>query len=437
MRAFACSHCGQLLFFENSHCLRCGTTLGFVHEELALRSIESIAWNRYRTIDAESTGHARRYKRCARASLAACNWLLNAEDSHELCASCRLTSSTPALHSDTELRAFAQTESAKRRLLYQMYDLGLPIVTRDQDASRGLAFVLAFRSEAQRVTTGHLRGVITLDLRECDNVHRERLRHQFGEPYRTLLGHFRHEIGHYYWDVLIEGRRDQARFRTLFGDERTDYREALKRNYEAGSPRWSSRHVSAYAAAHPWEDWAETFAHYLPIRDTLQTAANFGLRVSPSARTIAPLGGKLSARATEAVAELDFDQVVNEWLPLTYAFNAANRSMGKEDLYPFVLAPAVIEKLSFVHDIVRFVELEEFSKLRQSEPAPDTAEAASHEVDAADSLVDDAMHAAREEALACETSDSDERESETASQAPLGAEDRQRAHPGRDVEHAA
>jgi hypothetical protein len=353
MRAFACSHCGQLLFFENSHCLRCGSALGFEPEQLELKVIEPLARDRYRL----SEGGRARYKSCARTHLASCNWLLDADDPEELCIACRLTPNAPSLRSDEELRAFAQAESNKRRLMYQLYDLGLPVRSREEDPKRGLEFVLAFRSEDEPVLTGHLDGVITLDLSECDNVHRERLRHEFGEPYRTLLGHFRHEIGHYYWNVLIEGRPVQERFRTLFGDERVDYAEALRRNYERPRGYWQQRHVSAYAASHPWEDWAETFAHYLHIRDTLQTAANFGLRVAPAAKTIPPAGGKLSARASEDVWQEDFDAVVAEWLPLTYAFNAANRSMGKEDLYPFVLAPAVIEKLSFVHDLVRDVQL--------------------------------------------------------------------------------
>ncbi|HEX5660354.1 MAG TPA: putative zinc-binding peptidase [Polyangiales bacterium] len=371
MRAFACSHCGQLLFFENSHCLRCGAGLGFEPEQLELKVIEPRSHGRYRL----SEGGRARYKRCARTHLASCNWLLDADDPEELCRACRLTPHAPPLRQDDQLRAFAQAESNKRRLMYQLYDLGLPVLTREEDPKRGLEFVLAFRSDEEPVMTGHLDGVITLDLSECDDVHRERMRHEFGEPYRTLLGHFRHEIGHYYWNVLIEGRAVRERFRTLFGDETIDYGEALRRNYEDPVHYWSQRHVSAYASSHPWEDWAETFAHYLHIRDTLQTAANFGLRVTPAAQTIPPAGGKLSARASEDVMRGDFDAVVAEWLPLTYAFNAANRSMGKEDLYPFVLAPAVIEKLSFVHELVRDVQLG-VELLDVSEELPDEADEA-------------------------------------------------------------
>lgn len=352
MRSFACFHCGQLLFFENSHCLRCGAALGFVPSRLALCAIDLVRGSTYRVAGQED---GQLYRRCARAQLAACNWLVQ-EGEGEVCESCRLTALAPKLRDDGDLQAFAKAEAAKRRLVYQLLDLRLPVVTREQDEQRGLRFVLGFRTQDEPIMTGHMHGVISMDLSECDNVHRERLRAQFGEPYRTLLGHFRHEIGHYYWEVLVDKTPELARFRELFGDERADYASALARNYQGPMQGdWTQQHVSAYAASHPWEDWAETFAHYLHIRDTLQTAAHFGLHVSPSAPTIPPAGGKLTAHATEEIARRDFASVIAEWLPLTYAFNAANRSMGKEDLYPFVLAPRVIEKLGFVHDLVRDV----------------------------------------------------------------------------------
>ena len=136
------------------------------------------------------------------------------------------------------------------------------------------------------MVTGHADGVITLDLAESDDVHRERRRAELGEPYRTLLGHFRHEIGHYYWPILVERAGALERCRALFGDERADYGEALERHYADGPPAdWAERHVSAYATMHPWEDWAETFAHYLHIRDTLQTAGGVRRSSSPAPRT--------------------------------------------------------------------------------------------------------------------------------------------------------
>lgn len=350
MRSFACATCGQLLFFENSHCLRCGAMLGFIPEQLALKVLEETRSGSLRVLDEPA---ADGFRRCARSLLAACNWLVSEPD-QELCVSCRLTAAAPELRRDGDLQAFAKAEAAKRRLIYQLLDLRLPYASRAEDPVRGLGFVFGFRSDAAPVMTGHLDGLITLDLSECDNAHRERLRAAFGEPYRTLLGHFRHEIGHYYWNVLIAETPKLARFREQFGDERESYGDALERNYQNPlSFNWTEQYVSAYAASHPWEDWAETFAHYLHIRDTLQTAATFGLHVSPSAPAVAPAFGKLATRASEDIAQSDFATVIAEWLPLTYAFNAANRSMGKEDLYPFVLAKPAIDKLAFVHELVR------------------------------------------------------------------------------------
>jgi len=382
MRSFACAHCGQLLFFENTYCLRCGAELGFIPDRLSLCTIESVAGRGYRVHGDHGERGPRgtviqpvTYKRCSRAQLAACNWLLADDEGSDLCSSCRLTITALKLRNDADLQAYAKAEGAKRRLIYQLLDLGLPIVTRTDDPARGLAFELAFRSDAEPILTGHLNGVISVDLSECDNSHRERLRELFGEPYRTLLGHFRHEIGHYYWKVLIEGRSKEADFRERFGDERADYATAIERNYQGSKRDWTQRFVSAYAASHPWEDWAETFSHYLHIRDTLQTAAHFGLRVSPRAPTIPPLGGKLSARASEEIAQHDFESVIAEWLPLTYAFNAANRSMGKDDLYPFVLAATVIDKLAFVHDLVRDIGA---SSRLAAEQVPDHADLIDH-----------------------------------------------------------
>jgi hypothetical protein len=227
-------------------------------------------------------------------------------------------------------------------LLYQLRDLGLPIGDE-------LAFDL-LSSRGGPVTTGHADGVITIDLAESDDAQRERRRTDLGEPYRTLLGHFRHEIGHYYWPMLIERTDGLESWRQLFGDERRDYGSALKRHYEDGPPEdWAERYVSTYATMHPWEDWAETFAHYLHIRDTLQTASAYRMIV---AGPVEAADESLIAVPVDDPGARGFDEIVEEWLPLTYALNAINRSMGQDDLYPFTLAPTVIEKLAFVHDAV-------------------------------------------------------------------------------------
>lgn len=170
------------------------------------------------------------------------------------------------------------------------------------------------------------------------------------EPYRTLLGHFRHEVGHHYWERLVRDGVWHEAFRETFGDERRDYAEALSAHYAGGPPAdWQQRFVSGYAAAHPWEDFAETWAHYLHMVDTLETAAAFGLRLAPAAGSAS---GLVLSIGFEPCRQRDFDALVGAWLPLTYAVNSLNHSMGQPDLYPFVLAPTVQGKLRFVHGLV-------------------------------------------------------------------------------------
>jgi hypothetical protein len=436
MRSFACAKCGQLLFFENSHCLRCGAMLGFIPEQLSLQVIEDTRNDGLRVLSQGTAVDS--YKRCARSLLAACNWLVS-EPEQELCVSCRLTAAAPELRRDDDLQAFAKAEAAKRRLIFQLLDLRLPYISRSEDPLSGLGFVFGFRSDATPIMTGHLDGLITLDLTECDNAHRERLRAAFGEPYRTLLGHFRHEIGHYFWNLLIADSDVISKFRKQFGDEQESYTDALERNYQQPlSFNWSDNYVSAYAASHPWEDWAETFAHYLHIRDTLQTAATFGLHVSPSAPAVAPLDGKLATRACEDVAQRDFASVIAEWLPLTYAFNAANRSMGKEDLYPFVLAKTVIDKLAFVHQVVRDTA-DTAVALREARLAA-VAERAALEAAACEAALlaasveskSDADASSRHEAMLCDGSLRDA-DSTHASDAGLLLEASVEADPARDT----
>jgi hypothetical protein len=305
------------VFFENTACLRCGSALGFDAGARELVTLSTVA------------------ARCANLEAAGCNWL--AARRGELCTSCRLTRTRPADDDPEALERFRVAEAAKRWLLFELFELGLPVESwREREG--GLAFEL-LSSERAPVTTGHADGVITLDVAESDAAHREALREQLGEPYRTVLGHLRHEVGHYYWPLLVPEGPARERCRELFGDEREDYGAALERHYESGPPGdWSERFVSAYATMHPWEDWAETFAHCLHIWDTLQTAGAYGVNVR-GAGDPAPDGG-------------DFQGLLEDWLPLTYALNALSRSMGRDDLYPFVLAAPVVDKLAFVHERV-------------------------------------------------------------------------------------
>ena len=336
MRDFICPNCGQHLAFENSVCLSCGSRLGFSLDKMAFLVIASGE-------DSEHGGavDASEYQLCANLHAAKCNWLVEVAPVRRLCQSCVLTRTRPS-DSDTDaMAAFAGAEKAKRRLIAELHELKLPIVGRDADPQYGLAFDL-LSSALEQVFTGHEDGLITLDLAEGDDVHREQLRVEMDEPYRTLLGHFRHEVGHYYFYRLIGTNQGYLqRFNDLFGDPDTDYQAALDRHYSQGaSPGWKQNYVSSYATMHPAEDWAETFAHYLHIRDTLDTAAAF---------SFAPANATFDRRQ---LGPSGFDTIIEMWLPLAWSLNMVNRSMGKDDLYPFVLPVPVLEKMRFIHTVI-------------------------------------------------------------------------------------
>jgi len=336
VRDFLCPTCGQHLTFENSVCLSCGSRLGFSLADTALLVIgsgEESAQTGF--VDADTFGL------CANLHLAECNWLVEKNAGTGLCVACALTRTRPGDDDLDALAAFAGAEKAKRRLIAELCELKLPIIGRDEDPEYGLAFDL-LSSAHQKVFTGHDNGLITLDLAEGDDVHREQLRIAMDEPYRTLLGHFRHEVGHYYFYRLVSTSEDYTkRFRELFGDPDADYQAALDRHYQNGPPAgWEGDYVSSYATMHPAEDWAETFAHYLHIRDTLDTAAAFSF--APAAATF----------ERKVLGPSGFDQMIDMWLPLSWALNMINRSMGKQDLYPFVLPAPVLEKMRFIYTIV-------------------------------------------------------------------------------------
>jgi hypothetical protein len=355
VRTFACEVCGARVAFENTACLTCGSALGF---SLSARRVVVL-----RSVTRVGTGPAREYqlgagtpveRPCANEQVAGCNWLAAEGDAGGLCLSCRLTRTRPSDSDEAGLAAFVRAEAAKRRLVYQLLDLGLPVLPWMDDREHGLAVDL-LSSRDRSVVTGHANGVITLDLAEGDDPHREAVRIKLNEAYRTLLGHLRHESGHYYWDQLVGTPEKVHDFRELFGDERASYSDAIARHYDQGPPPgWESDYVSAYATMHPWEDWAETFAHYLHLRDLLQTANSYGLavrrRVGDGQAAGVPAGGLDTLDDLDTVgAEQGVGALVDRWLPLSYALNAVNRSLGKDDLYPFVLTPPVIAKLDAVH----------------------------------------------------------------------------------------
>lgn len=336
MRDFTCPNCGQHLAFENSVCLSCGSSVGFSPDDLAFLVIAPDAEDVHPGAVAASE-----YELCANLHLAQCNWLVRVQPGRALCASCQLTRTRPADSDSAALSAFALAEQAKRRLLVELYELNLPVVTREQDPVSGLVFDL-LSSATEPVSTGHHNGVITLDLAEGDAVYRERVRVQLAEPYRTLLGHFRHEIGHYYFYLLVAPSAERLQqFTELFGDSDADYSEARDRHYHRGPEAgWEEDYVSAYAAMHPAEDWAETFAHYLHVRSILDTAAAFGF---------APANATYQRKV---LGPSGFDTIIEMWLPLAWSLNMVNRAIGKPDLYPFVLPAPVLQKMRFVHDVV-------------------------------------------------------------------------------------
>ncbi len=352
MKLFECQVCGQTLYFENTRCESCGHRLGYVAEEQELFAVErtggrdSFAWQIAGKPD-------RGFRLCKNAEYDVCNWLVPAGQHDLFCRACRHNHLVPDLAKPSNRDLWRLMEIAKHRLVYALIELRLPLVTRAEDSREGLMFdFLEDPAVGRKVMTGHDLGNITIGIAEADDAERERRRKSMHEPYRTLLGHFRHEIGHYYWDRLVRNAPAIDAFRRMFGDEREDYNAAVQRHYNEGAPsNWRERYVSAYATSHPWEDFAETFAHYLHIVDTLETAEAFGVTVHP----------KAISQADALSAEVDFqpyftqsiEPLVNVWVPLTFALNSLNRSMGLGDLYPFILPPAVIEKLGFIHDLVR------------------------------------------------------------------------------------
>ena len=301
------------------------------------------------------------YTRCLNLlTPAACNWLVPVEDRFGqggLCNACRLNRTIPNLNDPLYPNnglLWGRVERAKRRLVSALITLGLPVASRlAEDPRRGLMFdFLRSPDNGRHVMMGHNDGLITLNVNEADDATREAVREALDEPYRTLLGHLRHEVGHYYWYRLVAGTSWMSGFRQLFGNETLDYAASLRRNYREGPPvDWQLHHVSAYASAHPWEDWAECWAHYLHMRDSLDTALSFGLSTNRAQLEFTPftLDTLYEPHHPEAGHFLAF---INDWRHLTTLLNEMSRAMGQPDFYPFVLPHNVVAKLHFIHLLV-------------------------------------------------------------------------------------
>lgn len=359
MKTFRCV-CGNTVHFDNIQCLACGRELGFVPEQRAMAAIEPADEpGQWRALLPQVEGQ--RFRKCRNyVDYNVCNWLVDAQDPQPFCVSCRLSEVIPDLSKPDNHVLWYRTERAKRRLVYDLMRLGLPIAGKDRDPNHGLAFRFLednedsgeFSDPGGGVTTGHVNGLITINLAEAVTSEREKVREQLNEPYRTLLGHFRHEVGHYYWDRLVRHSAWLDEFRQVFGDETQDYAAMLSRHYEQGPPAdWQDDHISAYAAAHPWEDWAESWAHYLHIQSTLETARDYELTVRKAVFEWRPRPGGGGPGSVSAPDQAFFD-LLGDWHALVLALNALNRSMGLPEAYPFALSDPAIEKLYLVHRVI-------------------------------------------------------------------------------------
>ena len=317
MKQLNCPHCRQRIVFEQSPCSHCGTPVSF--DSGSLRMVRG-----------------RNVVPCANRDLIGCNW--SVQDGMPYCRSCRLTRTIPNLGSDRNLALWRKVEQAKRRLTYDLMRLELPLAV---PSGAQIAFdILSHETAGHQIMTGHLAGLITINLSEADDAVREARRAAFREPYRTLLGHFRHEVGHFYWEALIDEAQLGSPFRLIFGDESAAYAEALATYHNRADRGWNSNgFISEYATSHPWEDWAETFAHFLHIVSTLDTASSLPLSLDARARHT----------LEDPYLERDFEALLALWELVAYSMNELNRSMGLSDAYPFELTPAVRGKLHFVH----------------------------------------------------------------------------------------
>ncbi|MGJ7581502.1 zinc-binding metallopeptidase family protein [Variovorax sp. RHLX14] len=366
-RAYQCQ-CGRPVFLGNTMCLACKTPLGYVTEKLGVVPIAPAVFdgaepNTY-TVYGDGDGHA--FHRCANFDTSArCNWMVPAPRPGNrasfntdglapgFCLSCSTTRTIPDMSIEGNDDLWRKLELAKRRLLSQLLVLGLPIVTRHVDSGGGLAFdFLSNVPGGAKVLTGHQDGVITLNVEEAEDAVRERIRAEMREPYRTLVGHFRHEVGHFYWDQLVIGKPWIDAYRDLFGDERESYALALRSHYENGPPPdWASRYVTSYASAHPWEDWAETWAHYLHMADTADTAMSFGVDAA-NVEVSNDLFEPSDLWQPDHPGATKFLEFLNGWVRLTNVLNELSRSMGQPDYYPFVLPRAAVGKLQFIHQLI-------------------------------------------------------------------------------------
>lgn len=343
MKIFECGHCHHPLYFESRKCENCGHLSGYRDSDRTMLTFDP---SKEKLI---SDREQIRYRYCQNQQHDVCNWLVEEDESGEYCRACQLNRTVPNLSDPQNFEGWRNLEVAKHRLVYQLQKIGLALPSKMTEDD-GLCFDFVAKQNNPNLMTGHASGVITILLREADSVLREQARKQMLEPYRTLIGHLRHEVGHYFWERLVMGKPQILKeFRSLFGDESINYAEALQSYYKEGAPEdWQTYFISKYATAHPWEDWAETWAHYLHIMDMVETAHFFKLKVDPKEMT-EDMHTKVSF---DPYTVRNFDKIVQKCVPLSFAVNSINRAMGIPDVYPFVISPAVVSKMKFIHRLL-------------------------------------------------------------------------------------
>ncbi|UVC09764.1 putative zinc-binding peptidase [Rhizobium sp. TH2] len=348
MKLFKCQNCGNTIHFNNDVCLACNSRIGYLHR---LFDMSALAL----TDDGDWTALAdpsRPYIFCENAAEGACNWLVPVERDDAFCLACRFNLTIPDLSIAENHDNWRKIEQAKKHLFYSLTRWQLPMPRRADDPERGLAFeFLADQADGngviEPILTGHNDGLIAINIAEADDAERERRRTMMGEPYRTLIGHFRHEVGHFYWDLLVKDRGGIGAFSEAFGDPDIDYQLALRNHYANGAPvGWQQTFISAYASSHPWEDFAETWAHCFHMVDGLETARVYGIYPGET-----PAGG-IHPTDVDPYEATGIDQIIAAWIPLTVAINSINRSLGQPDLYPFVLTDAIVRKIDFVFRLI-------------------------------------------------------------------------------------
>ena len=343
MKVFECGHCNHPLFFESNICGNCGHFCGYRDDDRKMLTFDTLS--AMLISDREKI----EYKYCKNKDYSVCNWLLRKDDEHDYCSACQLNRTIPNLSDKKNFPKWQNLEVAKHRLIYQLQKTGLDLPSKMVN-NNGVCFDFIAKKNNSKVMTGHANGVITILLREADSVSREQIRKNLEEPYRTLIGHLRHEVGHYFWERLVFNNEDiLAAFRSIFGNEEANYSDALQTYYEKGtSHNWQDAFISKYATSHPWEDWAETWAHYLHIMDMVETAHFFRLNVNPTGNL-----ENMKAEVTfDPYAVKDFETIINTSVPLSFAVNSINRAMGIPDVYPFVISQKVIRKMTFIHELL-------------------------------------------------------------------------------------